>query len=225
MKILVLTNHSYMLWRFRKELISTLLEENEVVISTPFVGHEEDFERMGCRCLETPVDRRGVNPATDLKLLRAYRQLLRAERPDLVLTYSIKPNIYGGLACRMMRVPYCANVQGLGTAFQRPGLARLVTVLYRTALSGARRVFLKTATMRRCFSKAYYPAEEGVCAPWGGRQSGGVPPASLQGKRAGPLPLCGPYHEGKGCGRAVLGCPAPKGGLRRGDRVRYGGVF
>ena len=57
MKILVLTNHSYMLWRFRKELISTLLEENEVVISTPFVGHEEDFERMGCRCLETPVDR------------------------------------------------------------------------------------------------------------------------------------------------------------------------
>lgn len=112
MKILVLTNHSYMLWRFRKELISTLLEENEVVISTPFVGHEEDFERMGCRCLETPVDRRGVNPATDLKLLRAYRQLLRAERPDLVLTYSIKPNIYGGLACRMMRVPYCANVQG-----------------------------------------------------------------------------------------------------------------
>ena len=84
MKILVLTNHSYMLWRFRKELISTLLEENEVVISTPFVGHEEDFERMGCRCLETPVDRRGVNPATDLKLLRAYRQLLRAERPDLV---------------------------------------------------------------------------------------------------------------------------------------------
>ena len=110
MKILVLTNHSYMLWRFRKELISTLLEENEVVISTPFVGHEEDFERMGCRCLETPVDRRGVNPATDLKLLRAYRQLLRAERPDLVLTYSIKPNIYGGLACRMMRVAYLSLI-------------------------------------------------------------------------------------------------------------------
>ena len=119
MKILVLTNHSYMLWRFRKELISTLLEENEVVISTPFVGHEEDFERMGCRCLETPVDRRGVNPATDLKLLRAYRQLLRAERPDLVLTYSIKPNIYGGLACLLRQCPGA----GHGVPAPRPGPA------------------------------------------------------------------------------------------------------
>lgn len=163
MKILVLTNHSYMLWRFRKELISTLLEENEVVISTPFVGHEEDFERMGCRCLETPVDRRGVNPATDLKLLRAYRQLLRAERPDLVLTYSIKPNIYGGLACRMMRVPYCANVQGLGTAFQRPGLARLVTVLYRTALSGARRVFFENSDNAALFFQRHIIPQKKAC--------------------------------------------------------------
>lgn len=163
MKILVLTNHSYMLWRFRKELISTLLEENEVVISTPFVGHEEDFERMGCRCLETPVDRRGVNPATDLKLLCAYRRLLRAERPDLVLTYSIKPNIYGGLACRMMGVPYCANVQGLGTAFQRPGLARLVTVLYRTALSGARRVFFENSDNAALFFQRHIIPQKKAC--------------------------------------------------------------
>lgn len=163
MKILVLTNHSYMLWRFRKELISTLLEENEVVISTPFVGHEEDFERMGCRCLETPVDRRGVNPATDIKLLCAYRRLLRAERPDLVLTYSIKPNIYGGLACRMMGVPYCANVQGLGTAFQRPGLARLVTVLYRTALSGARRVFFENSDNAALFFQRHIIPQKKAC--------------------------------------------------------------
>ena len=66
----------------------------------------------------------------------------------------------------MMRVPYCANVQGLGTAFQRPGLARLVTVLYRTALSGARRVFLKTATMRRFFFKRHIiPQKKGCVLP------------------------------------------------------------
>jgi len=48
----------------------------DVVISTPFVGHEEDFKKMGCKCVETFVDRRGINPKTDFKLLRFYRNLL-----------------------------------------------------------------------------------------------------------------------------------------------------
>ena len=51
-KILVITNHSYMLWRFRKEVLQELLEECEVVISTPFVGHEKDFEDLGFRLIE-----------------------------------------------------------------------------------------------------------------------------------------------------------------------------
>lgn len=143
MKILILTNHSYMLYRFRRELIAQLQKEHEVVLSMPFVGHEEDFQRMGLRCIRTEVDRRGMNPKTDWKLLVAYRRLLRQEKPDLVLTYSIKPNIYAGLICRMEKIPYCANVQGLGTAFQRKWLSRFVTILYRAALKGARVVFFE----------------------------------------------------------------------------------
>lgn len=142
-KILIITNHSYMLYRFRLELIQALMKQHEVVLSMPFVGHEDDFQALGLRCIETDVDRRGINPATDLKLLRTYQRLLKQERPDLVITYSIKPNIYGGLACRMAGVPYCANVQGLGTAFQRKGLAQFVTVLYRMALGRARTVFFE----------------------------------------------------------------------------------
>ena len=142
-KILILTNHSYMLYRFRLELILALMKSHEVVLSMPFVGHEEDFQALGLRCIETDIDRRGINPATDLKLFRAYQRLLKEEKPDLVITYSIKPNIYGGLACRMVGVPYCANVQGLGTAFQRNGLAQFVTVLYKLALEKARTVFFE----------------------------------------------------------------------------------
>ncbi|MBQ7089519.1 MAG: hypothetical protein IJN82_00200, partial [Clostridia bacterium] len=89
MKILIITNHSYMLYRFRKELIFELSRENEVVISTPFVGHEQDFESSGVRCIETDVDRRGINPKTDFKLIKIYKKLLKAEKPDLVITYSI----------------------------------------------------------------------------------------------------------------------------------------
>ena len=142
-KILIITNHSYMLYRFRLELIQELMKTHEVVLSMPFVGHEDDFKALGIRCIETNVDRRGINPKTDLKLFSAYRKLLKDEQPDLVITYSIKPNIYGGIACRMAGIPYCANVQGLGTAFQRKGLALLVTFLYRLALSKAKTVFFE----------------------------------------------------------------------------------
>jgi len=143
MKILIITNHSYMLYRFRRELIAQLQKDHEVVLSMPFVGHEEDFQAMGLRCINTDVDRRGINPRTDLRLMDTYRNLLRTERPDLVLTYSIKPNIYAGMVCSQMNIPFCANVQGLGTAFQRKGLAQFVTALYRTALKKAKVVFFE----------------------------------------------------------------------------------
>lgn len=142
-KILIVTNHSYMLYRFREELIRELGKAHEVVLSMPFVGHEEDFRAMGIRCIPTELDRRGIRLRQELRLFAGYRALLRQERPDLVITYSIKPNIYAGLACTLAAVPYCANVQGLGTAFHRRGLSALVTVLYRMGLSGAKTVFFE----------------------------------------------------------------------------------
>jgi len=90
MKFLIITNHSYMLYQFRREVIAKLQEKGEVVISMPFVGHEGDFQKMGCRCIETEVDRRGINPMTDLKLYKDYKKLIREEKPDMVVTYSIK---------------------------------------------------------------------------------------------------------------------------------------
>lgn len=143
MKILIITNHSYMLYRFRRELIEQLQKEHEVVLSMPFVGHEDDFKAMGLRCISTEIDRRGISPKTDGKLLMNYRKLLKKERPDLVITYSIKPNIYAGLVCSQLGIPFCANVQGLGTAFQRKGLAQFVTLLYKMALKKARVVFFE----------------------------------------------------------------------------------
>ena len=143
MKFLIITNHSYMLWQFRRELIAELQTKGEVVLSMPFVGHEEDFQKMGCKCIETKVDRRGINPKTDLKLYHTYRKILKEERPDMVITYSIKPNVYAGYACRQMKIPYCVNVQGLGTAFQKQPIASVVTLMYKTALKKAKVVFFE----------------------------------------------------------------------------------
>ena len=168
-KILIITNHSYMLYRFRLELIRSLMEEHEVVLSMPFVGHEEDFQALGLRCIKTDVDRRGINPATDVKLFRAYQKLLRQEKPDLVITYSIKPNVYGGMACALAGIPFCANVQGLGTAFQKKGLAQLVTGLYKVAFFKVKTVFFENEENAQEFqSRGILKAERQTVLPGAG---------------------------------------------------------
>ncbi len=143
MKILIATNHSYMFYRFRKELVETLMQEHEVILSTPFVGHEDNLKAMGLRCINTEIDRRSINPFKDMKLLKTYRKMLDDIQPDLVITYSIKPNIYMGSACKAKGIPYVTNVQGLGTAFEKPVLSSVVSVMYRSALQKAKTVFFE----------------------------------------------------------------------------------
>lgn len=160
-KILILTNHSYMLYRFRKELIEELMKNNEVVLSMPFVGHHDDFMNMGLRCIETKMERRGINPFTDYALMQFYKKILKEEKPDLVVTYSIKPNIYGGLMCAKLKIPFYANVQGLGTAFQKKGLAQFVTFLYKTAFKKVETVFFENQVNADEFtSRIIIPAEK-----------------------------------------------------------------
>lgn len=162
-KLMVITNHSYMLWQFRRELIGKLMEDYDVIISTPFVGHEDDFAAMGCTMIETDVDRRGINPKTDMKLYLTYRRLLKEHHPDMVVTYSIKPNVYAGYACRQMRIPYCVNVQGLGTAFQKKGLREIVIRMYKTALKKAKTVYFENKGNARVFLQEQIIRREQMC--------------------------------------------------------------
>lgn len=143
MKILILTNHSYMFYQFRRELTEELLKNHDIVLSTPFVGYEDYFMDKGCHVIETYVDRRGINPFKDLKLIKTYYSMIKEQQPDKVITYSIKPNIYAGMVCRFLNIPYYVNVQGLGTAFQKPILSSFVTFLYKFALKKANKVFFE----------------------------------------------------------------------------------
>ena len=145
-RILILSNHSFMLWQFRRELIGAMIAQGmDVSVGVPFGEHVEDFREMGCKMINIPVDRRGINPVRDLSLLRQYLQLLRSMKPDMVITYSIKPNVYAGFCCRILKIPYCVNVQGLGTAFQKPVISAIVTRMYRAACKKAKVVFFENA--------------------------------------------------------------------------------
>lgn len=169
MKILIATNHSYMFYRFRKELVEALLKENEVVLSTPFAGHEQELQALGLSCIQSRLDRRSINPAKDLRLINEYRRLLDEIRPDLVITYSIKPNVYMGGICRARGIPYAANVQGLGTAFEKPLLSAVARTMYRSALSRAQRVFFENTDNERFFiEQNIIRAEQALTLPGAG---------------------------------------------------------
>lgn len=149
MQILILANHSGGLYDFRKDLIAELKKQASVTVAVPRNDRWEELQLLADRVIELPVDRRGMNPVRDAKLFRRYRKILRAVMPDLVLTYTVKPNVYGGLACRMAHIPYVVNITGLGSALENGGLLRkFVLALYRPALAGAKTVFFENAGNR-----------------------------------------------------------------------------
>lgn len=142
---LILANNDVGLYNFRKELIEALLKMGcQVIISLPKGERVANFLDMGCIYVETALSRHGMNPFQEIKLLRFYKSIIRKYKPDIVLTYTIKPNIYGGLAAANCKAPYIANVTGLGTAIEGGGAAsKVLTSLYRRALRKAECVFFQ----------------------------------------------------------------------------------
>lgn len=145
MKVLILANNSVGLYKFRRELLEALLaNKHEVFISLPNGDFIEEMQQMGCHFIETDISRHGTNPITDLVLTKKYCSIIKSVNPDIVFTYTIKPNVYGGIACQLCKVPYVANVTGLGTAVENGGILQKITLaLYRAGLRKATRVFFQ----------------------------------------------------------------------------------
>lgn len=149
MQILILANHSGGLYDFRKDLIKELKKHANVTVAVPHNDCWEELHKLVDRVIELPIDRRGMNPLHDSKLFCQYRAILKEIKPDQVITYTIKPNIYGGLACRMAHIPYAVNITGLGSAIENGGwLKKLVLALYKPALKGAKVVFFENTGNR-----------------------------------------------------------------------------
>jgi Glycosyltransferase len=99
---------------FRRELILTLAEQRyDITLLCSFEKEFEDFAKVGVRFINVDIDRRGTNIFTELKLFLNYYQILKKERPDVVLTYTTKCSVYGGAVCRMLKIPYIINNSGL----------------------------------------------------------------------------------------------------------------
>ena len=154
-KVLIVINFDEGLYNFRKELLEALLKEGyEVHIAVPDGEYIGRLEKMGCKFHPTPLRRRGTNPIQELSLIRRYNRILCKVRPDVVFTYTIKPNIYMGLLCGGKRIPYITTITGLGTAVEGKGpLQRLTVTLYKAALRRAAVVFFQNQANEHIFRK------------------------------------------------------------------------
>jgi glycosyltransferase involved in cell wall biosynthesis len=187
-KIVLSANSQWNIVNFRSGLIRALREAGfePVVIAPPDESAEQRMRELGVERIGVEVERSGLNPLADLKLLSAYRRLLKQMRPAAYLGYTIKPNIYGCIAAASAGIPAVPNVSGLGTAFMRGGpLRQLAILLYRFAFRRAPVVFFQNEEDRRLFiDLRIVSADRARVVPGSG--------IDLEHFRQVPLPASGP---------------------------------
>lgn len=146
-KILILSNHFITLYAFRKELIQKLIDEGHAVfLSMPQADENQFFIDMGCKMIDTPVDRRGINPVRDFGLICRYIKILRELNPDIVFSYTIKPNIYGSIATNITGHKQICNITGTGATFlQRSLVSVIAKLLYKFSIKRAYKVFFQNS--------------------------------------------------------------------------------
>ena len=151
--VLFLSNHFITLYAFRRELIERLVGlGHRVVLSMPADEQNAYFRELGCEIIETPMSRRGLNPLEDVSLLRRYRQLMREVKPDIIFSYTSKPDIYGSMASASLGLRQVCNITGRGNALAYDNaLAAVVRSLYRLSVSRAYKVFFQNADDRDYF--------------------------------------------------------------------------
>lgn len=161
MKIAIVLNTSWNIYNFRMSFIRSLIAEgHEVHTIAPIDDYTLRLEKAGCIHHNVRMDSRGANPVRDFGLIIEFYSIYRRLKPDVILHYTIKPNIYGTLAASMLKIPVINNVCGLGTVFLKKGVVSLVALkLYRWAFRYPKKVFFQNSDDRKLFlEKGLVPA-------------------------------------------------------------------
>ncbi len=171
MKIAFCINTAWNIYNFRKILIDHFISQgHEVICIAPKDDFSEKLKALGCRVVDIKLNSKGSNPVQDLNFGIKLSQILKKEKPDALLSYTIKPNIYGSLFSGLHKVPVIANVSGLGTTFIRENLTSFFAkLLYRISLKRAAVVFFQNREDLELFSDlGLVPAEKARLIPGSG---------------------------------------------------------
>ena len=153
MKILIANITDSGIYRNRSEFVSQLISEgHSVTIVSPRSDAAGKLIAMGCDYIEVQIQRHGLNPRKELKVISTYRKILKKEKPDIIFSFTIKPNLYLGILCRFMGIPYVMNITGLGEGLLHEGRAKQVIMrLYPIATKRAKCIFFQNDFNRQFF--------------------------------------------------------------------------
>ena len=145
MRVAIVLNSSWNVYNFRLSLITSLQQQGyHITVIAPRDAYSEKLVACGCAFEDVPMDSRGINPVRDMFLMRALFKIYKKLRPDVILHYTVKPNIYGTMAASLLRIPMINNVCGLGTVFLKSGLvSSIATSLYKIAFRFPNKVFFQ----------------------------------------------------------------------------------
>jgi galacturonosyltransferase len=154
MNIVMITNDTNFAWHLRREILAEFVRlGHKATLIARIMDFEKEFNSIGVRVIDVENDRRGTNPLADFHLFQSYRRILKNEKPDIVFTNNIKPNVYAGLACQFLRIKYIPNITGLGTPVENPGpLQHVSTILYRLGVRKASAIFFQNTENQSFFS-------------------------------------------------------------------------
>lgn len=152
-RVVLAINAAWNIANFRAGLIRGLQADGwEVIALAPADEHVQRVEALGCRFVPIKMAAGGTNPLQDWRLYRDFKRILKKEAPDAFLGFTIKPNVFGGLAAQSLGIPVINNIAGLGTAFIRQSwLTRVARLLYRHSLRKSARVLFQNEDDRQYF--------------------------------------------------------------------------
>ncbi|MEM7108601.1 MAG: glycosyltransferase family 4 protein, partial [Bacteroidota bacterium] len=154
MKIAIVLNTSWNIYNFRMGLIKALQKKgHEIVAIAPYDQYSHTIKKAGCEYHKVRMDSRGANPIKDFALIFELLFIYRRVKPDVILHYTIKPNIYGTIAASILRLPVINNVCGLGTVFLNDNLvSKVAGLLYKIAFRFPKKVFFQNTDDLKLFS-------------------------------------------------------------------------
>jgi glycosyltransferase involved in cell wall biosynthesis len=171
MKVAIVLNTSWNIFNFRMNFVKALLEKGyEVHTIAPHDNYTHLLEAAGCKHHDVKMDSRGANPIKDIALTFELWGIYRQLRPDIILHYTIKPNVYGTLAASMLRIPTINNVCGLGTVFLKNNVVSMMAMLlYKIAFRFPKKVFFQNPDDLALFlDKNLVPARSADLIPGSG---------------------------------------------------------
>lgn len=154
-KLLLLANDESTIYNFRREVVSAFVEEkHEVYLAYPLGEHTKQIRDLGCEIIPVKLSRHGTSIVADFRFCIECIKLIRHIKPDVVLTYTVKPNVYGSIACQLTDTKYINNVTGLGSMLQNDGImARFILWLQKIGLRKSQCVFFQNEDNYKNFLK------------------------------------------------------------------------